>query len=330
METESRIETADAGGGKIGPAGRSLSRWYEREMNRIAGELAELPDNAEAPKDLQERFLAMQRGRENSTLMRHLRESEKQYKRSGTIEQRVGLAVSSAPGLASGARATSTSTVTTAKSFVGYAAVFNKWADIFWFREQIAPGAFAEALKKSDVRCLFNHDANYIYGRSTANTLELAEDRLGLRFVCHLLPFDAASYGLARRIDRMDVSGCSFSFTVKKDTWKLAQRPGELDERTILEIGTLFDVGPVTYPAYPQTSVQAVFEKVPARSAAPAAIAEATLDEEEFYRETDAIDEQIERQDRSRARQRARDRCYTYHEMGRIIREVDRLRALQS
>jgi HK97 family phage prohead protease len=147
--------------------------------------------------------------------------------------------------------------------------VFNKVAVIGnYFEEQIAPAAFAEALKTSDVRCLFNHDADHVFGRSTANTLELSEDHHGLRFVSHLLSFDASSYALARRIDRGDISGCSFSFTVEEDKWRLAQRPGQLDQRIILKIGQLYDVGPVTYPAYPQTSVEAIFEKLPARSTA--------------------------------------------------------------
>src|ERR1051326_526152 len=65
----------------------------------------------------------------------------------------------------------------------GYAAVFNKVADIGgWFREQVMPGAFARALReKQDVRALVDHNPSMIIGRSKAGTLKVFEDDKGLR-----------------------------------------------------------------------------------------------------------------------------------------------------
>jgi len=335
---ESReIENAD-GARSLSAAAKSLAIWYQGECGVIAGarrlaraEIAAGRDVAEteqALSDLEEQDRQLQLGWQNSSVRRRIEQRAEPPAAAGGVERRAVLAASSGPHLASGARATGTGSpsTSTATKLGGYGAVFNKWADIGYFREQIAPGAFAQAIKTSDVRCLFNHDTNFIYGRSTANTLELSEDRIGLRFVCHLLPFDAASYALARRVDRMDISGCSFSFTVGKDTWKLAQRPGELDERTIMTIGQLFDIGPVTYPAYSQTTVQAIFEKAPGRSAEY----DLGVGNDEFYAELDQLDEQIERDDRLLAQQRERDRKFDYQEMGRTIREVDHWLALRS
>ena len=48
-------------------------------------------------------------------------------------------------------------------------------------------------------------------------------------------------------------TGCSFSFTVAEDEWK--NNEDGTSERTIVKIRELFDVGPVTYPAYPDTTV---------------------------------------------------------------------------
>ena len=65
----------------------------------------------------------------------------------------------------------------------GYAALYNKRADIGWFDEEILPGAFDDVLN-DDVRCLKNHDANYILARSNKGkgTLELFLDEKGLGY----------------------------------------------------------------------------------------------------------------------------------------------------
>ncbi|MGX8895013.1 HK97 family phage prohead protease, partial [Enterobacter cloacae] len=53
---------------------------------------------------------------------------------------------------------------------VGLGSVFDSRSElIFGFREIINPGAFDDVLN-DDVRGLFNHDPNYILGRTTAGT----------------------------------------------------------------------------------------------------------------------------------------------------------------
>jgi HK97 family phage prohead protease len=148
----------------------------------------------------------------------------------------------------------------------GYAAVFDEWSqDLGWFREKIAPGAFDKALKTSDVRCLFNHNSDFIpLGRTKSKTLELKPDKKGLWFR-DALPDAQFAYDLAASIERGDIDGCSFAFTTEKDSWVYSEDGGR-DERTILEVRELFDVGPVVYPAYTQTSVSARDLEVAKRS----------------------------------------------------------------
>jgi len=134
----------------------------------------------------------------------------------------------------------------------GHAAKFDVLSeDLGGFRERIAPGAFAQTIKSGDVRALFNHDSNIVLGRNKAGTLRLSEDSAGLSF-----EIDAPQTQLVRDmvlapIERGDVSQCSFGFYTQQDKW--AKRDGEW-ERTLLEV-ELFDVSPVTYPAYPSTDV---------------------------------------------------------------------------
>ena len=137
------------------------------------------------------------------------------------------------------------------KKIAGYAAVFNKDSVDMGFTERIVPGAFANALKASDVRVLFNHNPDRILGRTSAGTARLWEDRDGLAFECDL-PKAQWADELHESIARGDVSQCSFGFTVAREEWSQ-----DYQKRTILEVKEIFDVSPVTYPAYPDTTLQA-------------------------------------------------------------------------
>jgi Escherichia/Staphylococcus phage prohead protease len=140
----------------------------------------------------------------------------------------------------------------------GYAAVFNELSDpLQWgIREIIMPGAFKDCLATSpDVRCLFNHDSNLVLGRTKAKTLSLEEDTKGLRFNCDL-PDTQMARDLVTSIGRGDVDQCSFGFYVRKEKWsEETDDNGQTQVIRELHAVDLFDVSPVTFPAYPQTSV---------------------------------------------------------------------------
>jgi HK97 family phage prohead protease len=124
------------------------------------------------------------------------------------------------------------------------------------FRERIAPGAFTEALKRSDVRGLFNHNPSQLLGRSSAGTMRLTEGSDSLLYEIDP-PDTSVARDVTALIKRGDVTGSSFAFTVRTDEWTKATTPGDLPLRTIKEIDELRDVGPVTFPAYEETTVQA-------------------------------------------------------------------------
>jgi HK97 family phage prohead protease len=127
----------------------------------------------------------------------------------------------------------------------GYGAVFNSETVIGGeFREKIAPGAFAKAIS-GDVRSYFNHNSALILGRTKSGTLRLQEDERGLHYEVDL-PDTQAGRDLRVSMARGDVDGSSFAFRVKKDTWEMGE---DMPLRTIQEI-ELFEVGPVTDPAY--------------------------------------------------------------------------------
>lgn len=140
----------------------------------------------------------------------------------------------------------------------GDAIVYNlESCDLGGFRETIAPGAATKALKTSDIRALVNHNADQLIGRVRSGTLRLKDTPFALQFSC-VLPDSDVGRRVYENIKRRDMSGCSFSFTTARDTWRPAQTPGGMDERTVLEVQELFDICPTTYPAYPDTHVAVV------------------------------------------------------------------------
>jgi uncharacterized protein len=140
----------------------------------------------------------------------------------------------------------------------GIAAVYNKWSeDLGGFREMIEPGFFENVLK-DDVRAFWNHDNNLILGRTRAKTLVLEDTERGLGY--KIIPPDTqAGRDAVTSIKRGDVTQSSFSFTVKPggDEWT-RNKDGSVSR--VLKrggAGRLYDVSPVTIPAYRQTSVHA-------------------------------------------------------------------------
>lgn len=140
----------------------------------------------------------------------------------------------------------------------GYAAVFYRDGDPdtefeLWpgLVERIAPGAFNRALReRDDARALLNHNPNLLLGRASSGTLRLSVDSVGLRYEIEPPGAQYATDAI-ESIKRGDLSGSSFAFNAKT----IEMRSEESRDIRILKDVELFDVGPVTYPAYEGTSV---------------------------------------------------------------------------
>ena len=131
----------------------------------------------------------------------------------------------------------------------GYAANFEQTTDLGYFRETIARGAF-DGVLEDDVRLLLNHDGAPM-ARTTNGTLELTVDESGLRYRAALADTQDGR-DLYKLIKRGDISQSSFAFTIEEQSWN-----EDRTERSIDKVGRLMDVSPVTYPAYPTTTVSA-------------------------------------------------------------------------
>jgi uncharacterized protein len=137
----------------------------------------------------------------------------------------------------------------------GYAAVFNKDSEDFGgWHERIAPGAFSSVLKDNAV-ALFNHDMNLIIGRNGVN-LTLSEDETGLKYRVKL-PDTSLGKDMRQLIKDKIIDKSSFAFTVQEQEWRHSPNQDEPSVRTIKKIKRLYDVSPVTSPAYPDATVGA-------------------------------------------------------------------------
>lgn len=139
------------------------------------------------------------------------------------------------------------------RKITGYAAVFDKPSEDMGFIEYVRKGAFKKALGKSDCRALFNHDTDTLpLGRQSAGTLLLREDDNGLYF--EISPPDTQqARDLMTSIDRGDIKEASYGFTVAVDEWDYSNK--DFVKRTIVEIGELYDISPVTFAAFNDTTV---------------------------------------------------------------------------
>lgn len=132
-----------------------------------------------------------------------------------------------------------------------------------WFEdwdEVVVSGAWKNTISrdKVDIVSTFNHDVNNLLARTTAGTLTLEESKDGLVYRATINPDDPNAIGVHARVARRDVTGASVWFRVVRQEWEEPTEENELEvaKRTILE-AELFEVGPVVFPAFSQTTSEA-------------------------------------------------------------------------
>jgi HK97 family phage prohead protease len=142
-----------------------------------------------------------------------------------------------------------------AKYIEGYFIRFNEetelWDGVF---EEVAPEAVEDSLKNNDIRCLFNHDTSIVLGRTGNGTLELKKDSIGIFGRVKINPNDKQALDVYARIERGDINACSFGFNIINEE---IQNRDDGTVKFILREIDLKEVSPVTFPAYPTTSISA-------------------------------------------------------------------------
>lgn len=141
----------------------------------------------------------------------------------------------------------------TSRVVTGYAAVFGSPSQPLWgeWREQIQPGAFAESLaSEDDIYALWQHSSAQPIASRDAGTLKLEEDKKGLR--CEITFGDSSTEEFwYSKIKDGTIKRMSFGFESQEEGTDY-----DTKMRTLVRV-KLFEVSPVTWPAYPATSLSA-------------------------------------------------------------------------
>ena len=136
----------------------------------------------------------------------------------------------------------------------GYFAVFDStyemWSGAY---ETIDSGAFDGALG-DDIRCLIDHDTRLVLGRNRSGTLMLRVDEKGLWGSVEINPDDQDAMNLYARVQRGDVSQCSFGFDILEEETEYLENGGA---RWTIKKVKLYEVSVVTFPAYEEPGVSA-------------------------------------------------------------------------
>lgn len=152
----------------------------------------------------------------------------------------------------------------------GLASTYDQYTNMGGFAEVVRRGFF-DGIDVSEAACLKNHNENLVLGRTYNNTLKLTDTADGYDYEAY--PPDTTT-GRDSFIEVRDgyIYKSSFAFTVKEASWKKVKRSelagmlsesdldaltygGEVEVRELIKGEKLYDVSPVTYPAYGGTSV---------------------------------------------------------------------------
>ena len=148
----------------------------------------------------------------------------------------------------------------TGNTLIGRPIVYGSRTDMNWFDEVIEPGAL-DKTDLQDVRFLVNHDLSRIpLARSRRNsknsTMQLTPDPEGMQIRVTLdTENNADARALYSAVERGDISGMSFMFSVSDEEWENLDT--EHPTRHIRSISSIVEVSAVTFPAYEDTDIQA-------------------------------------------------------------------------
>lgn len=143
----------------------------------------------------------------------------------------------------------------TGRTIFGYGVVFNRESvDLGGFIETIDPGAFDHLFDDPNIMILANHRSEFLLGRTGSGTAKIGKDDFG---VWYEVSVPESRQDIYESVERRDMAGSSFGFFPGETEWTKPSRAGDPYRAHVKKVERLFDLGPVTFPAYPDTTTQA-------------------------------------------------------------------------
>jgi len=141
----------------------------------------------------------------------------------------------------------------------GYGIVFNKEsvdlrAGGRVFREVIRPEA-VRGVSLENVLSMHNHRSERLLGTTASKTMRVGVDEIGVWYEVDL-PNAPTGHDVLESVRRGDTPGSSFQFDIRSDGDKWSMKDGRAF-REVLQFNGVYEMGPVSEPAYPDTSIAA-------------------------------------------------------------------------
>lgn len=140
----------------------------------------------------------------------------------------------------------------------GLGSVYNQVTTIgqyYPIDEVVDPEAWSKTISEGDIRSMKNHDTNWLLGRTKSGSLRLTEKAEGLHYEIDVNTDDPNAMSTHAQVARGDIDGSSVWFRVIREEWTEPSDSNGLERplRRILE-AELYEVGPVVFPAFEQTT----------------------------------------------------------------------------
>lgn len=133
----------------------------------------------------------------------------------------------------------------------GRAILFDSWSvDLGGFKERMVPGSVT---LDGDLLALFDHATDKVLGRTSAGTMEVRQDQIGVAFTAYP-PETTWAKDLQISMSRGDIKGCSYRMMVEEDKWYLDMEGNVC--RDVLK-ASVSELTVTSMPAYPETTAEA-------------------------------------------------------------------------
>ncbi len=138
----------------------------------------------------------------------------------------------------------------------GLGVVYDKEVELFpGYMESVVKDAYKESIEKERDRAIksyFNHDPNQVLATTKSDPPLLIENRENGVFYDAEIPNTSYGNDLEANLERNNIEGSSYSFVVPEDGDEWWEDDEGIVHRKILK-GEIFELGPVTDPAFLET-----------------------------------------------------------------------------